>query len=285
MNLGNPGPIFFASEEQPTPWNAVETSNFLTFAPCFEAAQLVNLLLRLGWFDDLRQGSGKAISLEAHNSMFTLMPFMPSVWSQLEKKGGFKENLMIGKLIVGDIDEADLFGFMQLEFALQDAVSMEQFAIQIDQESKVLPSYHMMLSVAAFPSIPLFPKTNGEQHDHLADNVPEELTRFIWMNFGSVPLDEFLIGSTATAWGIEPYTWLTIGDSNYLSDHHPNGSPYWNYKVCVHEFFYSKGSLAQWVRDVLHWHRLEFSRVQSLPNFPLQILKNYMASVSRETAR
>ena len=123
---------------------------------------------------------------------------------------------------MADIDEADLSVSMGLQITLFDAVSMESFAFQADQESKVLPSYHMMLSVAAFPSIPLFPKTNGEQHDHLADNVPEELTRFIWMNFGSVPFDERLIGGTAMASGIEPCTVLKIGDSEYLTDHHPN---------------------------------------------------------------
>ena len=78
-----------ASEEQPTPWNVAEIGDILTFAFGFETAQLVNLLLRLGWLDDLKQSSGKAISLEAHNSMFTFMLAMPSVWSQLEEKKSF----------------------------------------------------------------------------------------------------------------------------------------------------------------------------------------------------
>ena len=105
------------------------------------------------------------------------------------------------------------------------------------------------------------------------------------MHFGSVPFDDLLIGGTAMASGIEPYTVLTIRDSNYLTDHHPNGSPFWNYKVCGHDVFYSKGALARWVRNVLRWHRLEFGRVHSLPNFPRQTLEDYMASVPREIAR
>ena len=48
------------------PWNLAEIGDILTFAPCFEAAQLVYLLLKLGWLDAPKQGSGKAISLEAH---------------------------------------------------------------------------------------------------------------------------------------------------------------------------------------------------------------------------
>ena len=115
--------------------------------------------------------------------------------------------------------------------------------------------------------------------------MPEELTRFIWMNFGSVPFDDLLIGSAAMALGIEPYTVLSIGDSDYITDHDPNESPYWNYKVCGHELFYSKGALARWVRDVLRWHQLEFRRVQSLPKFPRQMFENYIALVPREIAR
>ena len=119
-----------ASGEQPTPWNVAEIGDILTFAFCFETAQLVNLLLRLGWLDDLKQSSGKAIRLSAHNSMFTFMLAMPSVWSQLEEKRIFDDNVPIGKLIVADIDEADLSVFMGLQFALCDAVSMESFAHQ-----------------------------------------------------------------------------------------------------------------------------------------------------------
>ena len=105
------------------------------------------------------------------------------------------------------------------------------------------------------------------------------------MNFGSVFFDDLLIGGTAMASGIEPYTVLTIGDSNHLTDHHPNVSPFWNYKACGHDVFYSKGALARWVRNVLRWHRFEFGRVQSLPNFPRQTLENYMASVPQDIAR
>ena len=143
----------------------------------------------------------------------------------------------------------------------------------------------MILSVAAFPSIPLIQQELGHQHAHLAENVPEELTRFIWMNFGSVPLDERLMGGTAMASGIEPCTELTIGDPEYLADHHPNESPFWFYKACGHDLFYSKGALARWVRNVLRWHRLEFSRVQLLPNIPQQTFHDHMASVLRELAR
>ena len=275
----------FAHEEKPTPWKAAEICNFWTFAPCFEAAQLVNLLLRLGWLDDLSQEFGKAISLEAHNSMSTLMPFMPSVWSQLRHKTVFEDNLMIGKVIVADIDDADLLGFLGLEFALYDTVSMESFAFQADKESKKLPGYHMMMSVAAFPLIPSCPQKLGDPYDDVAQNVPEELTRFIWRNFGSIHFDDFLIGGLVVASGMEPYTVLTMGDSNDLQEHHPNGSPFWSYKVCGSQIFYSKGALARWVRNVLRWHRLEFRRVQSLPNFPRQTFEDYMASVSSEIAR
>ena len=55
-----------------------------------------------------------------------------------------------------------------------------------------------------------------------AEGVPEKLTRFIWMNFGSVPLDEILMNGSVTAWRIEPCTKVTLGDSPYLTDHHPN---------------------------------------------------------------
>ena len=106
------------------------------------------------------------------------------------------------------------------------------------------------------------------------------------MNFGSMHVDdEFLEGSTAMASGIEPYTVLNIGDSNYITDHDPNESPYWNYKVCGHELFYSKGALARWVRDVLRWHQLELRRVQLLPDFPRQTYENYVAFVRRGIAR
>merc|ERR1712023_501504 len=91
------------SGEQPVPWNVAEIGDIWTFAPCFEAAQLVNLLLRLGWLDDVRQGSGKAISLEAHNSMLCFMLAMSSVWIQLQEKRVFDENLSIGNLIVADV--------------------------------------------------------------------------------------------------------------------------------------------------------------------------------------
>ena len=98
-------------------------------------------------------------------------------------------------------------------------------------------------------------------------------------------LHDDLIGSTAMASGIEPYTVFNIGDSNYITHHHYNESPYWNYKVCGHELFYSKGALARWVRDVLRWHQLEFRRVQSLPNFPRQTFENYITSIPREITR
>ena len=106
------------------------------------------------------------------------------------------------------------------------------------------------------------------------------------MNFGSVPFDDLLIAGTAIAWGIEPYTVLDIGEflHNHLADYHPHESPYWNYKVCGHEPFSSKGALARWVRNVLRWHQLEFRRVQSLPNFPRQTFENYMAFNSRDFA-
>ena len=61
-----------ASEEQRTPWNVAEIGDISTFALCFEAVQLVNLLLRLGWLEDRSQGTGKTIMLEANKSMFTL---------------------------------------------------------------------------------------------------------------------------------------------------------------------------------------------------------------------
>ena len=60
--------------------------------------------------------------------------------------------------LIQDTDEADLSGFMNLEFALSGAVSMESFALQADKESKVLPGYDFMLSVAAFSAIPLLPQ-------------------------------------------------------------------------------------------------------------------------------
>ena len=104
------------------------------------------------------------------------------------------------------------------------------------------------------------------------------------MNFGSMHFDDFLIGRLVVASGMEPYTVLTMGDSNDLEDHHPNESPFWSYKVCGNQIFYSKGALAQWVRNVLRWHRLELRRVQSLPNCPRQTFEDYMASVSSEIA-
>ena len=202
---------------------------------------------------------------------------------------------MIGKLIVGDINEADLSGFIGLEFVLYNTVSMESFAFHVVDEPIVLPCYHIILSIAAFPLVPLFPQELGDQHDRfvklgdqhdrLAENVPEELTHFIWRNFGSVPFDDLLIGGTAMVSGMMPDAELTIGDSNHLSDHHPNVSPFWNYKICGHGVFYSKGALARWVRNVLRWHRFEFRRVQSLPNFSRQTLENYMASVPQDIAR
>ena len=105
------------------------------------------------------------------------------------------------------------------------------------------------------------------------------------MTFGSVLFDERIFASTAIAWGIEPHTVLTIGDSEYLTDHHPNGNPCWNYKAWGCDLFYSKGALARWVRNVLRWHRLEFGRVQSLPNFPQQVFHDHIAFISRESAR
>ena len=101
----------------------------------------------------------------------------------------------------------------------------------------------MMMSVAAFPLIPSCPQKLGDPYDDLAENVPEELTRFIWRNFGSMHFDDFLIGGLVVASGMEPYTALTIGDSNDLEDHHSNGSPFWSYKVCGSQIFYSKGRL------------------------------------------
>ena len=117
------------------------------------------------------------------------------------------------------------------------------------------------------------------------DNVPEDLTSFIWMNFGSMLFDEESIGDTARVGEIDPYTVLTIGDSEYLPDHYHNENPFWNYKASGHDLFYSKGALARWVRNVLRWHRLEFGRIQSLPNFPQQVFQAHMALISRESAR
>ena len=273
--------------EQRKPWNVAEIGDILTFAPGFEASQLLNLLLRLGWLDDLNQSSGKTVMLEAHHNMLTFLMAMPSMHNELEEKRFFEENLIIGKLFIPDIDEAHLSGFIGLEFALYDAVNWDQFAVPVEEESRVLPCYHMILTVAAFRCCPLFPQGPENQHHYLADNVPEELTRFIWRNFGSVFFDDLDIASTAIAWGIEPHTVLDIGEflHNHLADYHPNDSPYWNYKVYGHEILYSKGALARWVRNVLRWHQLEFRRVQSLPNFPRQTFENYMASDSRETAR
>ena len=274
-----------SSGRQLVPWNVAEIGDILTFAPCFEATQLVNLLLRLGWLDDPRHGSGKAISLETHNSMLCFMSAMSSVWIQVQEKRVFDENLWIGNLIVADIDEADLSVFMGLQFALYDAVNMKLFAFPGHAGSTVSLSFHMILSLAALPSMTLFSQRRRHQHTHLVANVPEDLTRFIWMNFGSVPFDENLIGGTAIAWGIEPHTLLTIGDSQYLTHHHPNENPVWNYMTCGHDLFYSKGALARWVRNVLRWHRLEFGRVQSLPNFPQQVFQDHMVLISRESAR
>ena len=70
--------------------------------------------------------------------------------------------------------------------------------------------------------MPLFSSAFDNQHAHLTERVPEKLTRFIWMNFGSVPLDEILMNGSVTAWRIEPCTKVTLGDSPYLTDHHPN---------------------------------------------------------------
>ena len=284
---GKPRTYFqsLASEEQRTPWNVAEIGDISISAPCFEAVQLVNLLLRLGWLEDRSQGTGKTIMLEADKDMFTFTLAMPSVCSQLECKRVLEDNLMIGKLHISDIDEADLSGFMALEFAFYGGGSWEQFVPPMEDEVRVLPWYHIIAHVAAFPCRPLFTQHLENQHHHLAENVPEELVRFIWMNFGSMHFDDDLVGSTAMASGIEPYTVLNIGDSNYITDHDPNGSPYWNYKVCGHELFYSKGALARWVRDVLRWHQLEFRRVQSLPNFPRQTFENYTAFVPREITR
>ena len=158
---------------------------------------------------------------------------------------------------------------------------MEFFPSQTHERLMVLPGFHMILSVAAFPSITFFSQGFGHQHDHSTEHVPEELTSFIWMNFGS----EHHIGGIAMASGLEPCTVLTIGDSVHLTDHHPNKKPFWNYKACGHDLLYSKGALARWVRNVLRWHRLEFGRVQSLPNFPQQIFQDYMASFPREPVR
>ena len=168
---------------------------------------------------------------------------------------------------------------------MYDAATMKLHASQIQEGLTVLPGFHMILSVAAFPSTQLSSQESGRQHDHLIENVPEELTRFIWMNFGSVFFDEHLIGGTAIASGIEPCTVLTIGDSVHFTDHHPNEKPFLNYKACGHDLLYSKGALARWVRNVLRWHRLEFGRVQSLPNFPQQTFHDHMAFVRRELAR
>ena len=289
LEPGKPRTYFqsLTSYEQRTPWNVAEIGDISTFAPSFEASQLLNLLLRLGWLDDQSQSSGQTVRLEAHNDMFTFLVATPSVCSELQDKRIFEDNLMIGKLFIPDIDEAHLSGFIGLEFALYDAVSWQQFGVPVEEGSRVSPCYHMILSVAAFPRCPLFPQKLENQHHHLAENVPEELTRFIWMNFGSVPFDDLLIASTAIAWGIEPYTVLDIGEflHNHLADYHPHESPYWNYKVCGHELFSSKGALARWVRNVLRWHQLEFRRVQSLPNFPRQTYENYMAFNSRDFAR
>ena len=275
-----------ASEEQRTPWNVAEIGDIFISAPCFEAVQLVNLLLRLGWLEDRSRGTGKTIMLEADKNMFIFKLAMPSVYNQPEAKRVLEDNLMIGKLYISDIDEAHLSGFMGLEFAHYGGGSRTQaFVAPMEDEVRVVPWYHIIANVAAFPCRPLFTQHLQNQRDHLADNVPEELVRFIWMNFGSMHVDDDLIGSTAMASGIEPYTVLNIGDSNYITDHDPNESPYWNYKVCGHELFYSKGALARWVRDVLRWHQLEFRRVQSLPNFPRQAFENYIALVPREIAR
>ena len=100
-----------------------------------------------------------------------------------------------------------------------------------------------------------------------------------------MPFHDLLIGSTAVASGIEPYTVMTTGDSNNRQGLYPNESPFWSYKVCGDEIFYSKGALARWVRNVLRWHKLELRRVQSLPNFPRQTFEDYMASVPSEIAR
>ena len=279
---GRPRTYFrsLSSEGQLVPWNAAEIGDILTFAPCFEATQLVNLLLRLGWLDDPRHGSGKAISFETHNSMLCFMSGMPSVWMQQEKRV-FDENLWIGNLIVADIDENDLSVFVRLQFALYDAVNMKLFAFQAHAGSTVSLSFHMILSLAALPSS----QRRRHQHTHLVANVPENLTRFIWRNLGSVPFDENLIGGTAIAWGIQPHTVLTIGDSQNLREHHPNENPVWNYMTYGHDLFYSKGALARWVRNVLQWHRLEFDRVQSLQNFPHQVFQDHMVRISRESTR
>ena len=273
-----------SSGEELVPWNVAEIGDIWTFAPCFEAAQLVNLLLKLGWLDDARPGSGKAISLEAHNSMLFFMVAKSSM-NEVQETRVFDEDVSIGNLIVADIDESDLSVFMRLQFALYDAVGMELFSCPAREGSIVSISSHMILSLAALPSISLCSQRLGHQHTHPADNVPEDLTRFIWMNFGSMLFDEGSIGGTAIAWGIEPYTVLTIGGSEDLTDHHPNDNPFWNYKACGHDLCYSKGALARWVRNVLRWHRLEFGRIQSLPNFPQQVFQNHMALISRESAR
>ena len=105
------------------------------------------------------------------------------------------------------------------------------------------------------------------------------------MNFGSMHFDDFLIGGLVVASGMEPYTVLTMGHSNDLEDHHRNGSPFWSYKVCGNQIFYSTGALARWVLNVLRYHGLEFRRVHSLPNFPRQTFEDYMTSVSRQIAR
>ena len=274
----------FSSGEQLVPWNVAEIGRIWTFAPCFEAAQLVNLLLRLGWLDDVRQGSGKAISLEAHNSMLFFMLARSSM-SQVQETRVFDDHVSIGNLIVGDIDEADLSVLIGLQFALYDAVSMELFTFEAHEGSIVSLSYHMILSLAALPSFSFYSQRLGQQDTHLVDNVPEDLTRFIWINFGSMLFDEESIGDTAIVGGIYPYTALTIGGSEYLPDHHHNENPFWNYKACGHDLFSSKGALARWVRNVLRWHRLEFGRIQSLPNFPQQVFQDHMALISRECAR
>ena len=277
---GKPKTYFqsLAAEEEPTPWNVAEIGDILTFAFGFETAQLINLLLRLGWLDDLKQGSGKALNLSAHTSMFTFMMATTSVCGELEEKRVFNDNVLIGKVIVADIDEADLSVFIGLQITLFDAVSTDKFAHRTQEGLTVLPGYRMILSVATFSSMSSYSSAFEHQHAHLTERVPEELTRFIWMNFGSVPFDERLMGSCVTAWGIEPCTELTLGDSPYLTDHHPNDMPFWDYMTCAHDLFYSKGVLAQWVRNVLRWHRLEFARVQSLLHFPHQLSHDFMAS-------
>ena len=187
----------FAAGRQPIPWNAAEIDDILTFAPLFEATKLVYLLLKLGRLDAFKQGSGKTICLQAHNSMFTFALTRSSVWNQLEEKRIFDDHVPIGKLIVADIDEADLSVLMGLQFALYDAVIMELFTFEAHEGSIVSLSYHMILSLAALPSFSFCSQRLGQQHTHLVDNVSEDLTSFIWMNFGSMLFDEESIGDTA----------------------------------------------------------------------------------------